>query len=423
MAERSRLFGRRAEEAAAAIDRAVALLDVFRLSKVDVSPAVRLVTQAREALDRKDSDSALAFAARSERLAATLEERYRGAQKALAAIREIENRARAVGLDPSPFLTAIADARRVAREGTVEDGISIANYLQARTILEAALTKGRDLLQRAEAIANDIYTAELALDALKDANGHMDHVEFERVLAGGRSLIERARQDLARGDFETAGGIARKAEAGARRTKLAYQDAIRALADAERSIAELRAQGTSAPGAERLLEQGTLLLRRAKIAEAKDALEQAAREAMRIAADARRAALSVKEAEESLSTVARSGFLPEEAQQSLRDARRALAENRYERAEELVADARRALGKRLELRDRLARTIEETKRKVEQLRAIGTDYANDVEEMVLRAEREFENGDFATSSEDLKIATLLIGPPGDRNPSGKARVA
>ena len=88
-----------------------------------------------------------------------------------------------------------------------------------------------------------------------------------------------------------------------------------------------------------------------------------------------------------------------------------------------MADARRALGKRLELRDRLARTIEETKRKVEQLRAIGTDYANDVEEMVLRAEREFENGDFATSSEDLKIATLLIGPPGDRNPSGKARVA
>ena len=44
------------------------------------------------------------------------------------------------------------------------------------------------------------------------------------------------------------------------------------------------------------------------------------------------------------------------------------------------------------------------------------DYANDVEEMVLRAEREFENGDFVTSSEDLKIANLLIGPrPGTRS--------
>ncbi len=32
--------------------------------------------------------------------------------------------------------------------------------------------------------------------------------------------------------------------------------------------------------------------------------------------------------------------------------------------------------------------------------------------MVLRAEREFENGDFVNSSEDLKIATLLLGPPG-----------
>jgi hypothetical protein len=54
--------------------------------------------------------------------------------------------------------------------------------------------------------------------------------------------------------------------------------------------------------------------------------------------------------------------------------------------------------------------IEETKRKVEELREIGTDYANDVEEMVLRAEREFENGDYVNSSEDLKIASLLMGP-------------
>jgi len=92
------------------------------------------------------------------------------------------------------------------------------------------------------------------------------------------------------------------------------------------------------------------------------------------------------------------------------DAKRSLAQGQYDRATEQSGDARRALGKRQEVRDRLARMIEDTKRKVEELRAVGIDYANDVEEMVLRAEREFENGDFVNSSEDLKIASLLMGP-------------
>ena len=60
---------------------------------------------------------------------------------------------------------------------------------------------------------------------------------------------------------------------------------------------------------------------------------------------------------------------------------------------------------------------------MEELRATGTEYANDVEEMLVRAEEEFENGDFVTSSEDLKIANLLIGPlPGTANPA-KSRSA
>ena len=411
MAEKGRMFGKRAEEAESTIARAEAVLNVLRLSKADISSAARLVAAAREAVRRKEYESAHSLAARAESLASSLEERYKGAQQALSALRGIAKKARELGTDASGLEARLAEARRVAREGTVENGIAIPNYLQARAILETALDRGRDLLKQAEAATNEIFTAELALDALKDANGHMDHEEFERVvLSGARALLEGAKRDLAAGRADEAEAVARKAEGAAKKILQAHEGAVAALRDAEKRISEQRAAGRAVAGPEKLLEQGRILLRRAKIGEAKEAFEKADREAQRAEIDLEHATKAVKEAEDSLASLARSGFLPEEAQHALRDAKQVLAEGRYERAEELAAEARRALGKRQEIRERLARTIEETKRKVEELRAIGTDYANDVEEMLLRAEREFENGDFVTSSEDLKIASLLIGP-------------
>ena len=409
--ERTMVFGKRAEEVGEAIAHAQAVLDVLKLSKADLSSSIRLIASAREALTRKEYDLAQALAGRAETLASSLEERYRSAQKTLNALLAIAKKARELGFQSPELDGAVAEARRVAREGTVENGVSIPNYLQARTLLEAAAKRGTDLLKRVEGVANEIFTAELALDALKDANGHSDHEEFERlVLTGGRGLLKGAKKALGSGDLDAAETGARRAAEGAKKTLAAYQDAIGALKDVEKAIAELRAGAVPAAGAERLLEQGQIFLRRAKIAEAKAALERAAQEAQKISIDYRRATKQVAEAETSVAALARAGFVSEDAQRFVQDAKRALAEGRYDIAEELSADARRALGKRQEVRERLARLIDETKQKVEELRAIGTDYANDVEEMVLRAEREFENGDFVNSSEDLKIASLLMGP-------------
>ena len=405
------VFGKRAEEVGEAIAHAQAVLDVLKLSKADLSSAVRLVAQAREALGRKEYDAAQALATRAEALAASLEGRYRAAQKALNAVLGIAKKARGLGLDSSEFDNAVSEARQVAKAGTVEDRVTIPNYLQARSLLEAAGERAGERLKRAEAVVNEIFTAELALDALKDANGHTDHAEFERlVLTGGRALLEAAKRALATWDLESAEAAARRAGEGAKKTLAAYRDAVAALGDVEKAVATLRAEGLPASGTERLLEQGQIFLRRAKIAEAKDVLERAARDAQRIAIDVQRATKAVAEAEANVAALARAGYSPEEAQRAIVDARRALTEGRYDRAEELAADARTALGKRQEVRERLARLIDETKRMVEELRALGTDYANDVEEMVLRAEREFENGDYVNSSEDLKIASLLMGP-------------
>src|SRR5438445_4069814 len=204
--ERTMVFGKRAEEVGEAIAHAQAVLDLAEFSKADLSSSIRLVANARDALARKEYDAAQALAGRAETLASSLGERYRSAQKALNALLAIAKKAREVGFQSAELDGAIAEARRVAREGTVENGVSIPNYLQARTLLESATTRGTDLLKRAEGVANEIFTADLALDALKDANGHSDHEEFERlVLAGGRALLEGAKTAMAGGDRGAAG--------------------------------------------------------------------------------------------------------------------------------------------------------------------------------------------------------------------------
>lgn len=412
MAERRRIFGKRPDEALEAIGRAEAVLDVLRLSKVDLTAPTGLVAAAKAAVDRKEFPEAEALATRAEALAASLEGRYRAAQKALNQARALAERAKNTGVDPAEFHTAIGEARTIARQGILEDGVTVPNYLQARVVLEAAIARGRDLIARAEAVANEVFTAELALDALKDANGEIDHAEFERVvLSKGRALVLRAKDLLSRGELEAAAEAAKAAEEATKRAHLDHEDATGALRAAERTLAELRAEGAVTVGPERIVERGRAFLRHAKLAEAKEVLAKAERETERLASDYRRATQSVEETEAAIVAVGRSGFVPEEVRTAAAAARKALQEGRYIRAEDFAAECRRSLGRQHEVRDRLARTIEETKRRVEALRAGGAEYANDVEEMVLRAEREFENGDFVNSSEDLKIATLLLGPP------------
>jgi len=417
------VFGKRAEEAEDAISRAGAMLDVLHLSKADLSPADRLFGQAREALNRKSYDSARVLATRAETLASTLEDRHRAAQKALGALRGLAKQARELGLDASEFDGDVAEARRVAQAGTVEDGVKIPDYNKARAMLETAVNAGRERLKIAQETANEIFTAELALDALNDENALITLDESDRVTSRGRALVDDAKQALAAGRFDEAKIAARKTEAAARQALLARRDAIAALHGAERRVAALQSMGALADVPEKLIVEGMVLLRAAKIAEARGTFEIANREAQRIRDEFRRASKGVKDAKEGLASLARSGTVPETAERALRDAQQVFKGGEYDRAAALASDARKALGKRHEVRERIARTIEETRRKLEELRATGTEYANDVEEMLVRAEEEFENGDFVTSSEDLKIANLLIGPlPGTANPA-KSRSA
>ncbi len=403
---------RKKDGAAAAIESAAAVLEVLRLTKVDLTVAEELLAKAREAAKDGSSD-AVTLANRAEALATRLEERHRGAKKALNDALAMVKKAKEMGLDPAELELAIEQARRIVREGTVEDGVAIPNYLQARATLDIAMNAHREAIDEGTAVGNEVFTAEVALDALKDANGSLDHDAFDRnVMKGIRALVENAKLLAGKHRLKEAKAVALAAQKDAARALEDYKAAIAALRAAEAVLGDLRAEGAIAVGPGRKLAEGQALLREARLAEARAVLEEVTGEVGRLGEVYRRTTESVTKMEDGISAMLKSGGVPEEAQHAVQTARRALEEGRYGRAEELLQEARKAMSRRMAVRERLQRSIQETKEQVGALRASGSDFANDVEEMVLRAEKEFENGDLTSSSEDLKIATLLMGKAG-----------
>jgi hypothetical protein len=75
-----------------------------------------------------------------------------------------------------------------------------------------------------------------------------------------------------------------------------------------------------------------------------------------------------------------------------------------------------AFVRRKNAREALAKAIEETRARARILGSSGLPFIPDVQELLGRAEREFKDGNYSGSSEDLRIATLLLGTPPQEAP-------
>src|SRR5437867_617044 len=114
----------------------------------------------------------------------------------------------------------------------------------------------------------------------------------------------------------------------------------------------------------------------------------------------------------------RERFHAYEADVALRDTRRSIREGNYARAIEYLEQALHAFARRTNAREALGRAIEETRKRVQFLRGSGLTFLPDIQEVLTRAEHEFRQGNFVGSSEDLRIATVLLDQV-TRAPDGK----
>ncbi len=68
--------------------------------------------------------------------------------------------------------------------------------------------------------------------------------------------------------------------------------------------------------------------------------------------------------------------------------------------------------KKVDVHEGLAKSLEKMRENLDNLRSAGVAFADEVEEVLSRAEREYEEGDYAACGKDMKIASVLLGTTG-----------
>ena len=397
---------RNAEEA---IGQSEGLLTVLRLTQADIKPAEDALQIAKRFFDSNQFAKAFHAAKKAESLAITLDERFGGYQKAAKALQSRIDSMRRLGLRTEELETLLSRAEKKVLSGIWDTGAFVPNYLEARVLVERAEAEGRAFQERAEQASNAIFLAELAIESLGEMKGPADPEVFADGAASelGESLHEATRQ-LALGDTEGATKVAKDIEANATRLKDLYLDSTRSLDATEAQITYLRGEGVLTNGAEADLKSARGMLDKGLIEGSNAAAIRIQGELEVIGNAYRKATTGIADAEILYGRLQREGFHSYEAEVALRDAKRSVREGNYARAVEFLERALHAFARRTNAREALARAIEEARKRAQFLRGSGLSFLPDIQEVLTRAEREFQNGNFVGSSEDLRIATVLL---------------
>jgi len=390
----------RARHAEEAIGLTEGLVTVLRLTQADIKPAEDALTVAKGFFDAHQYAKAVQAAKRAESIAIALDERFTGYQKALQDLQtQIESMKR-LGLDTDSLekVAGVAEEKVVA--GIWENGAFV------------AIKEGRAFQEKAQIASNQIFVAELAIESVANLRVGGGEPGSEAFAHGAVSSLETALHDatkeLALGNADGAATIARELEERARSLKSQFGIATTGLKEIDGKLADLRSEGVLTVSVELQAKMARDLLDRGLIEPAAAMAARLHAETKSLGDQYRKATTTLSDAEILYSRLQREGFHSYEADAALRDARRCLREGSYGRSIHHLERALQAFARRTNARASLAKAIEETRTRVKLLAGGGLSFMPDIQEVLGRAEREFQQGNYAGSSEDLRIATVLL---------------
>jgi hypothetical protein len=400
---------RNAENAIGHLESLVTVLQL-RLMQADIKPAEDALEIAKQLFTGGEYAKAFHAAKRAESLAITLDERFGEYQTAANALRSRIQSMQRLGLRVDLLEAILARAEEKVLAGTWEDGRFVPNYVEARGLLERAEQEGGAFEHKAERASNGIFMAELAIESLGDLYGPADPVAFSHGATSGlEGLLHDATKELALGNADGATEVARDIVARAEHLKERYADTVKSLDATEAQMTHLRGEGILTNGAEGEIQIAWETLGKGLIEPAAAMASRVEGEVEAIASAYRKATLGLADAELLYSRLQSEGFQSYEAEVAIRDARRLIREANYARAVEHLERALHAFARRTNARASLAKAIETTRKRVQLLQGSGLTFLPDIQEVLTRAEREFQQGNFSGSSEDLRIATVLLG--------------
>ena len=304
---------------------------------------------------------------------------------------------------------ALARAETRIKVGIWEDGIEIPDYESARVIVEEAEREGKSTVEKAAMASNAVFMAELAIEALVSVPGPKDRDVFEKGGADAlENALEGATRRLALRDYDQAARVARDIEARANRLRAEFIEATETLSATSAILGDLREKGvpTGRLGSQLAITRDVLH---------RGVIDPAAGMARRLFEDARttgdghaNATAGIAAATNRYSALVRDGHLSAVADRAILDARRAVRDGRYPEAMRHVEEADAAITRAEAERETLARSLKDHRHRMT-VPEHASHFLPEATEILGRAEKEFSEGDYSGSSEDLVLATLLLG--------------
>ncbi len=399
----------KARTAEEAIGHSQSLVTVLRLTEADLKPVEDALAAAKQLFDAHQYSKALNAAKKAESLAITLDERFNEYEKAATALRSRIAAMQRLGLRTEPLesIPRLAEDRVLA--GIWDNGAFVPNYLEARVFLERAEQEGRVTQERAERASSRIFMAEVAIESLTDMKGPADPAAFAMGAAAGlEQALQDATKELAVGNSEGARLIAKDIEVKAVRRKTRCIEATKSLDGTEAHLTELRGEGVLTQSFEGQIKMARDMLGKGLIEPAAAMAARLQGEAKAFGEQFRKATTGLSDAEILYTRLQREGFHSYDAELAIRDARRTVREGNYARTIDHLGRALRAFAQRTNARAALGKAIEGTRRRVQLLQGTGLSFLPDIQEVLGRAEREFQQGNLSGSSEDLRLATVLL---------------
>lgn len=410
----------KARHAEEAIGHSEGLVTVLKLTQADLKPAEDALRIAKGLFASHNFGKALRAARQAETLALALDERFGGYQKAEKALRSRISAMKRLGLNTDELEAAVARAGEKILGGVWENGVLVPNYLEGRVILEQMEQRGRGFQDQAERASNAIFLAELAIEALVETRGPPEPNVFAQGAAWGlEERLHETTKELAVGNLKGAATMAQDIERKALRLRKMYIETTKSLDGTETRLGEMRGEGILTERIESQIKVARDMLVKGVIEPAATMAARLDEESKSLSDTYEKARTGVADADVLYARLTREGFHSYDADAAIRDSRTAMREGNYARAVEHIGRAQHAFARRTNARAALAKAIEETRSRIHVLQGSGVSFLPDIQEVLGRAEREFQNGNFSGSSEDLRIATVLLDqmarPP---NPKG-----
>jgi len=386
-------------------------VEILKLSRANLKSADSVLKGAENELLRDSFEEAIDLARKAELIATTLESEYRSATEARDLLRKHSERLRELGVPDAEEQKALADVHARARATREMEGVAVPDYAGALTVATEAASRAGARIALGENAADKVFAAELAVEGAADGGG-----PALEAIHDARELLAKARAEVEQGHFELAATDAAVAEKIALGLADRRRKAKETLDSVEKLVLGLRIAGVAIAPVKRSLEMGKILLEKGKVSAASEVFSDAAQQAVSLGTRFREALDLMSRASAAIDGLKAEGLSTTEAEVSLNRAKSAVRMGNYALASACCEDVHLAGKQQREFRDGLRTLLDETKARLTSLRERNGAFVNDAAEMVQKAENEFARREYEATSEDLRIASLLLRPARDGKP-------